>query len=184
MTAMREFELVPPGKIALLFPLFIGLVLPVLILGTMVFAAKGSQEWHRAGVALLAFPIIAGFLGWSMHGRKIRVSADGLSRSRLPWPRPVRLAELDLAQARVLDLDAHPELRPVLKIAGTRIPGFSSGLFWLRDRRRASVLLTDRRRVLVLPRRDGNLVMLSPERPEALLEALRAASTDSASLPG
>jgi D-alanyl-D-alanine carboxypeptidase len=48
-------------------------------------------------------------------------------------------------------------------------------MFRLRDKRRASVLLTDLQRVLVLPRRDGSVLMLSLQRPEALLQALRRA---------
>jgi hypothetical protein len=46
-------------------------------------------------------------------------------------------------------------------------------VFRLRDKRRASVLVTDTSRVLVLPKRDGSVILLSLQRPEALLEALR-----------
>jgi len=35
------------------------------------------------------------------------------------------------------------------------------------------VLLTDLQRVLVLPRRDGSVLLLSLQQPEALLRALR-----------
>jgi hypothetical protein len=34
-------------------------------------------------------------------------------------------------------------------------------------------LITDNRRVLILPLRDGSTLMLSPEQPRALLDALR-----------
>ena len=172
----QEFEIVPPGKIATLFPLLVGLVLPLVILIAMAFAAHGFPDWLRVAPALLLMPAVAGLLALSMHGRRIRLSDNGLTLRRLPWPRPIALSTLDLGQARIVNLDEHPELRPVFKIAGSRLPGFCSGLFRLRDRRRATVLLTDVRRTLVLPLRDGSVVLLSPQRPDALLQALQAHS--------
>lgn len=71
------------------------------------------------------------------------------------------------------------------RVLPTNLPGYRSGLFWLRNKARAQVLLTDWRRVLVLPRRDGGMVLLSPQRPDALLAALReAASGDSSRAAG
>ena len=60
-----------------------------------------------------------------------------------------------------------------MKVAGTRAPGYRAGRFRLRDGRWASVIITDPHRVLVLPLRDGGVVMLSLQRGEALLEAMR-----------
>jgi hypothetical protein len=57
------------------------------------------------------------------------------------------------------------------------MPGYRSGWFWLRDKRRAYLVLTDWKRVLALPKRDGGIVLLSLQRPEALLDALRRANT-------
>ena len=48
-----------------------------------------------------------------------------------------------------------------------------SGWFYLRNKHYAHVLLTDNKRVLMLPKRDGGLLLFSLVRPQALLDALR-----------
>ena len=81
--------------------------------------------------------------------------------------------DLDLDKARIVDLDEHDDLKPRLRLWGFGLPGFSAGHFLLRNRARAFCLLTRRDKVLVLPRRDGKFVLLSPEQPKALLDRLR-----------
>ncbi len=80
---------------------------------------------------------------------------------------------MDLANARIVDLAEHTELRPAFKTNGFGMPGFSAGHFRLRGLRKAFCLLTDRSRTLVLPLRDGTLLLLSPEKPQVLLQQLR-----------
>jgi hypothetical protein len=172
----QEFEIVPAGKLATLFPLLIGLILPMVILTAMVATAKESNEWQRAAPAMLILPAVAALLAWSMYRRKVLLSDKWLIVRRLPWPRAIKLSLLSLDEATIVNLEDHPELKPAFKVAGVGLPGYRSGLFRLRDRRRATVLLTEYRRVLVLPTHDGGVVLLSPQRPEALLEALRSAA--------
>ena len=78
-------------------------------------------------------------------------------------------------EAAILDLDEHTEYKPMLQLGGFSLPGFSAGHYLLRNRNRAFCLLTARRNVLLLPQRDGKLILVSPEKPQALLDALRAA---------
>lgn len=172
----QEFEIIPPGKSAVIFPALIGLLLPIGIALAMVAGAGDRRELLPVLPAVLILPLAAVLLARSMYRRRVVLGDQGLLLRRFPWPRYIKLAEFDLGAARILDLDEHPGLRPTWKIAGTALPGFRSGLFRLRDRRRASVLLTSWRRVLVLPKRDGSLVLLSPARADALLEALRRAA--------
>ncbi len=172
----QNFEFVPPGKAASLFPLFIGAGLPLIMLGVMVAAARGSRDWLVAAPAVLLLPLVAGLLAWSMHHRRLGLSAAGLKVRSFPWPMVVPVAALDLEGARLVDLDRESELRPHLKLAGTRLPGYRAGWFLLRDRRRAYAVLTGNQRVLLLPRHDGKLFLFSLQRPEALLDALRNAA--------
>ena len=170
---MQEFETVPPGKQVLILPL----VLLLAPLGAMVaiFAGAGARTpvpWP-VYVPIALMPMVAAFVAKELFSRRYRLSPEGLRLRTLPFPRTVAVARFDLDRAEIVDLEQRPELVPRFKIAGTRLPGFRSGRFYLRDKRRASVFLTDLRKVLLLPLRDGSVVMLSLQRPEALLDALR-----------
>jgi hypothetical protein len=124
-------------------------------------------------------PIAAAALVWSMYRRRVRLDAGVLRFGMARWSR-VAVAALDLDAARIVNLDQQRELRPAIRLAGTAMPGYRSGWYWLRNRKRAYVVLMDWRRVLLLSRRDGVLILLGVERPEALLDALRQAADDKA----
>ena len=76
-------------------------------------------------------------------------------------------------QARVVDLDEQVELRPTLKTNGFSIPGFHSGWFLLRNRRRTFVAIGNGRRRLWLPGSGRYDLLLEPVDPAALLARLR-----------
>jgi len=87
--------------------------------------------------------------------------------------RSLALAELQLAQARVVDLGERSELKPLLKTNGVGLPGFKSGWFRLRNRRKAFVAIAAGPRVLWLPTHNGYDLLLQPRQPQALLDRLR-----------
>jgi hypothetical protein len=167
-----DFEIEPPPRWLLVLPLLIGVVFPIGTVLAMFAHANPDAPWPAlAPVAVM--PVVAAGLAWSMFLRKIRLSDQGLRIRVLPWPRTISAAQFLLDGAEVVDLRKRPELTPFLKVAGSRMPSYRSGHFRMRDKRWASVVITDPKRVLVLPLRDGSLVMLSVTRPDALLQALR-----------
>jgi hypothetical protein len=170
----QVYPLPAPAKVAVLFPLLIGLAIPIALLVAIAYASPANPDLPRASAAVAVLPVVALVLAWSMHHRQVELRDGVLQVRRWPWPRRAPVDAFDLSGARIVDLDAEPALRPRLKIAGARLPGFTSGLFWLKDRRRAYVLMTSRRHVLVLPHRDGSVWLLGVERADALLAALRA----------
>ena len=111
-----------------------------------------------------------------MYGRAVVLGDGQVQVRRWPLPRRFALADIDLAAARVADLQHEPGLRPLLKLFGTRMPGLRSGWFLTRDRKRAYVSCTAGDRFAVLPLRNGRLLLLGVERPEALLAALHDAA--------
>lgn len=167
----QEFEFAPPGNFARLFPLFIGAGLPLILVAVLALQQR-PPIWMHVLPAMLVMPVVAAVLAWTMHRRKFRIEGDRI-RYRLVPGRSTSLSELDLAAARIVDLEQEKALQPRLRRIGTALPGYRAGWFWLRDRRSAYVVLSDWRRVLVLPRRDGKLLMFSLQRPDAVLEALR-----------
>jgi hypothetical protein len=168
------FPLPPPGKLAVLFPVFIGLGIPLAMLGIALAVGVPRAAWPGVAAGIMVLPVVAWTVAASIRNRLVEVLPEGLRVRRWPRPKVGALGEFDLPRARVVDLDGEPAMRPTFKLAGTWLPGFRSGWFWLRDRRRAYVLLTTARRALFLPRHDGSAWLLGVERPDALLAALRA----------
>ena len=82
------------------------------------------------------------------------------------------MTQLRLDQAEVVDLARDRRYGIRFKTNGYAMPGFYSGHFRL-GRRQGFALVTDRSRVLVLPVRDGSALLLSLDRPQVLLDALR-----------
>lgn len=167
-----EFPIVAPEKWANLMPLLIGVVAPVGALVAIGLGKPQPQEWPIIALAIAMMPLMAGLLAWSMHHRSVSLSSAGMRIRGLPWARVVPLGDLDIASVRIVNLDEQRKLRPGFKIAGARLPGFRSGWFRLHDARRAYVLLTDWRRTVELPRKDGRVYLFSLQRPESFIDAL------------
>lgn len=121
-------------------------------------------------VPTLGIPLLA------LRRRRIRLDGRELCVAATFYTRRIAADALDLGHARIVDLAEHTELKPALKTNGFNLPFFQAGHYRLRNRAKAFCLLTGRERVLVLPQRDGRLILLSPEKPQALLDALRASA--------
>lgn len=170
--ATQQFAIPAPAKSTRVFLLFLGVFVPMAILALLSITANRPFPWPQVLPPILTLPLVATFLAWSMHGRSVWLEREFLCYRRFPRQR-VSLAALNLDAARVINLDREAQLQPVSKITGAQVPGYRAGRFRLRDRRRAYVILTDWTRVLLLPKRDGSLILLSVERADALLDALR-----------
>lgn len=167
----QEFEFAAPGPFARLLPLLIGAGLPLIVIAVVALHPQRTA-WAQVLPALLVLPLVAGILAFAMHRRKLVLEGDRISYHFIPW-RNARLSELDLDAARIVDLAQERALQPVFRLFGSALPGYRSGWFRLRNRTTAYVVLSDWRRVLVLPRRDGKLLLFSLQKPDAVLDALR-----------
>ncbi|MFC5576481.1 hypothetical protein ACFPOA_00465 [Lysobacter niabensis] len=148
-----------------------GLSMLAAVIGIGFLLAQEPRAW-------IALPAILASLGlMTLVFRRRRVSlADGILTVAAGLnTRRVATGELELASARIVDLRERSDFKPMFKVFGTRVPGLSMGHFRLRDRSRAFVLLTDASRVLVLNERSGRRLLLSLDRPQTLLDALKAA---------
>jgi hypothetical protein len=90
------------------------------------------------------------------------------------WGRSIPVESLLLERAAVLDLGESREFAPRFRTFGTGLPGYASGWFKLRNGEKALAYLTRRDSVLYLPTSLGYSLLLSAERPEELLSALRS----------
>ena len=184
--AEPRFQLVPPGPRARAWLFTLCLLLPlVLTAATLAIPVLSGNATSLVGgsvpltVALVlgGLVLLCGALWWvlarSMRRQALRVSADALEVRSSFYRCTTPLAELKLDQARVVDLDERTELKPTLKTNGFSIPGFHSGWFLLRNRRRSFVAITDGRRKLWLPGSGRHDLLIEPADPAALLARLR-----------
>ena len=166
MPANREFEVVAPDlRKAWLLP---GLAM----LGGAIGVAFAARQDPGALLALPILAMAAAVIAIVMRRRSVRLEDGALKISAGMHGHRVAIAGIDLAGARIVDLAEHKALRPLFKSFGTSLPGYHAGHFRLRDRSKAFVLVTDRKRVLVLPEHSGRKLLLSLRHPQALLDAL------------
>lgn len=171
MSTAREFAVITPDYRV---P---GLILALLLLaclGALGVIGPPSQNDPTFWLVMAVAVIAPGLMVIAMLRRKVTLEGDslrivaGLNQTRVP------VASLQPDQARIIDLDtgAGREYRLGIKTFGTSLPGYHAGHFRQLGGRKVFALVTDKRRVLVLPERDGRLLMLSLEKPQALLDAL------------
>ncbi len=172
---MREaFALVPVHRLT-----WWGLAVLWLVLMLIAYLAPHQSQsitnplswWWWVIPFATALPLV-GIWAMLLH-RHIQIKEGNLAvAGGLLFKCKVAITELVLDKARVLDLDEHTEFKPMLSLGSVTLPGFSAGQFLLRNRSRAFCLLTHRSQVLVVPRRNGKLILLSPEKPQVLLSRL------------
>jgi len=85
----------------------------------------------------------------------------------------IALSALRKRGLSVVNLNERTELKPVLKLWGTSLPGFAGGRFRLRNGDSAICLLLDRSGVSYLRSDDGMAVLLSLREPEQLRALLQ-----------
>ncbi|HVK51220.1 MAG TPA: PH domain-containing protein [Pseudoxanthomonas sp.] len=167
----KEFPLAPLSNLA-----WLGLWLPMLlaagvVIGVAVMPHQATPA-HGLMVALPLLLVIAAGLTWAARRRRIVLANRELQITATLYRKQVAVEAIDLDKARVLSLDEHTELRPMVKTNGFNLPGLSAGHYRMRNLAKAFCLVTDRSKVLVLPLHDGLTVLLSPEKPRELLDQL------------
>jgi hypothetical protein len=146
--------------------------------------APPATAWFFAGFGLLMLCLLGlfAYLGYSSRHVTFEVTPEALSIRGDLYGRAIPLASLDLASARTLDLTGEPEYRPRLRTNGTALPGYAAGWFRLANGEKCLAFLTDQRRAVYLPARDGYSLLLSCAEGEALLRELRARAAAGAML--
>ena len=132
------------------------------------FRMGGSAAWSLLVIALLGIG-----LGTAFFRRRVELAGDVLDVRSTMYRRRVPVAQLRLDQAEVVDLQRDRRYGIRVKTNGYSMPGFYSGHFRLQGGGKGFALVTDRARVLALPVSDGSTLLLSVDRPQALLDALR-----------
>ncbi|MBO1746337.1 PH domain-containing protein [Stenotrophomonas sp. SI-NJAU-1] len=132
------------------------------------FLMGGSAAWSLAVILLMGIG-----LGWAFFRRRVELAGNVLDVRSTLYRLRTPVADLLLDQAEVVDLSRDRRYGIRFKTNGYSMPGFYSGHFRLQGGGKGFALVTDRARTLVIPVRGGSTLLLSLERPQALLEALR-----------
>lgn len=175
--ATRNFAVTPPPTHAIALLVLIGGVVPLVALGFMLWSGNPPLDrLTQVSPALLIIPAVLALLFFAMKRRSVALVGNVLDVRAALFRERTPIADIDLERARLVDLAERLELRPVVKTMGMSLPGFHAGHFRLRGKlAKAFCLITDRQRVLWLPLHNGkDQLLLSVERPQDLLDALRA----------
>lgn len=165
--ADASWQLQPVGARARILLAALCVALPV------VAAAVASRSLSAPAMVLGGTAVLWFALDRLMHRHRVAVDGNGLEvvtamyRRRLGWP------ELKLDEARVIEIDEHPERKPCFKTNGMSTFGFDGGWFRSRNLAKLFVATTGGKRLLWLPTTQGYTLLLQPRRPQALLDRLR-----------
>jgi Bacterial PH domain len=124
---------------------------------------------------LLAGIVFFGYLAYSTQYVRFEVSPAGVKISGDLYGRSIPARDLVTGEAREVDLDAAKPLQLVARTNGSGLPGYKSGWFALRNGGKALVFVTDPKRVVYVPTRDGYSLLLSVADPQRFVEALKQA---------
>ncbi len=115
-------------------------------------------------------------LDWAMRRHRLSLGDGALTVRTSFYKDRTMFSELQLDQARVIDIGEHPERKPMLKSNGYSLPGFNSGWFRSRKFKKLFVATAGAKRLLWLPTTRGHGLLLQPRNPKALLDRLHELS--------
>jgi hypothetical protein len=173
----------PRSVLAWLVVLAFVVPLALAVSGLFIAFGLGSGRMERApdapllisGIFLIV--VSAGVTLWLVRTtQRIAVTLDDEALTVVTGvaTKSFALSSLRANGMRIVDLAAHPELKPFLRMWGIGLPGLASGWFRLRNKGKALCVLTGRERVTVLKTDDGIWVLLSLADASALRNALES----------
>ncbi len=135
--------------------------------------ASDACRWCWLGIGLLiAAPTVVH--AGALFETRLAVSTRGLEFRGGAIHKTIPMSELRVDLARVVDLDREPGLQPAFKLYGVGLPRYRSGWYLLRNREKALLALTPNRLAVSIPTTRGYAVLVSPDRTDEFLNALRA----------
>lgn len=168
----------------------VGLSAYLVLVGIALFGACVPLFWlNKDGTAsamqksliglVLASPVFIGIAytmndnAFELSGRNVLVRADYFYR----YARS--LDEFDLSNAQIGSYESIPVAQLNWRRNGLGLPGVSAGHFSTQDGKAIFVALTDRSQVLYLPAKSGTSLLVSVQKPNAVLDALKRAKSTS-----
>jgi hypothetical protein len=127
-----------------------------------------------AALVLIVVPmLLLGYVAVSGRSTRYEISGNGLAIRGTMYGRTIAWEDLNVGEARVVDLATERELQPTLRTNGIGLPGYRAGWFRLRQPGKGLLFVTDRSKVVAIPTRLGYTLILSVSDPHAFLERVR-----------
>lgn len=174
--------------LTVVLPVSLSLVLPLLGGGDnatarLIDGSLAASRWLDQLFGPLLVAAIASLVWFALdrltRRHRLQLNATGLEVLTTFYRQKLALSELQLEAARVISIDEHPELKPMLKSNGMALPGFRSGWFRSRNFKKLFVATAGGEQLLWLPTSRGHSLLLQPRQPRALLQRLRELAADS-----
>jgi hypothetical protein len=157
----------------MLIPMF-GVVVAITLGYARAAPAAGPPLMFAAATAPLIILLAMIMIVRSLKRARAYVDQGDLVVKPGMGSKRIALSALRKSGLNVVNLGERADLKPVLKLWGTGLPGFAGGRFRLRNGETAVCLLLDRDRVSYLRSEDGKLALLlslaEPEKLRTLLE--------------
>ncbi|MBS0485843.1 MAG: hypothetical protein JSS13_00745 [Proteobacteria bacterium] len=155
--------------------------IPLAFLAAALGGGHSPVHAPTPGQANLIGSIVVGalvllLLGLLLLMRKagVRVDQGALVIGTSVGTKRIPIVNLRAHGLHLVNFSTHPELRPIIKLWGTGLPGFAGGWFKLRNGDKAVCLLLDRERISCLHSDADNLTLLlslaEPAKLQAMLE--------------
>jgi hypothetical protein len=145
---------------------------------TFTFTARspsGREITLPVALAMLLPVMIGvpvGLLAWTCRRISFECSGQGL-RIRGPYGRQFRPDELNVKEARRVDLKTDPSFRGMIRTNGIGMPGCLAGWCRFKGGYKGLAFVADWTRVVAVPTALSYTLLLSPQDPEAFLSALQ-----------
>jgi hypothetical protein len=149
---------------------------PTLVEVFPIIPASAKPIWLLAAVCILLTAILfaLAYTAYSARHSRFEVADGQFNLVGDFWARSIPIESIRTEQAEILDLTKQSEYAPKRRTFGTGLPGYASGWFRLKNGDSALAYLTLRESVVYLPTSLGYSLLLSAERPQELVAALRS----------
>ena len=104
------------------------------------------------------------------------IEQDSLKVKVPIYGRSILISNLDVATAKVVNLNTSPALRPTRRTNGIGMPGYAVGWFRLKNGEKALAAITSRANVVYIRTNDGYSLLISLVNPHAFIKQLKAIS--------
>ena len=131
--------------------------------------------WFFVVILLIMLAIVAflAWAAWSTRHSRVDIEPTGIRLVGDLWGRHIPFEQLEVDQARRINLHHERQYGLKWRQMGTGLPGYAAGWFKLRNGEKALVYVTRQDDVVMIPTTEGYTILLSVADPGVFIGRLR-----------